>query len=91
MFRYVELAGIGLRRAQVGKISFFDITASTGQLDPSDVVVRLLDSDGREVETKLFTLRNSLRCEYTIHQVSRGRLKFFKTIFRLGITISRFQ
>jgi hypothetical protein len=36
--------GIGLRRAQVGKISFFDITTSSGEIKPSDVSVRLIGS-----------------------------------------------
>jgi hypothetical protein len=40
--QYSELAGIGLHRAQVGRISFFDISASTGQLKSSDVTVQML-------------------------------------------------
>lgn len=39
--QYSELTGLGLHRAQVGRTSFFDITTSIGQLQPSDVTVRM--------------------------------------------------
>ncbi|KAI6210499.1 BMA-FLN-2, isoform d [Aphelenchoides besseyi] len=70
---YMELVGLGLHRAQVGEISFFDITTSTGHLKPADVDI--LDDSGKLVETRVIPLRTALRCEYQIAKVGDYRLE----------------
>ncbi|KAH7727860.1 Filamin repeat-like protein [Aphelenchoides avenae] len=75
--RYSELVGVGLKRSAVGEVTTFDIN---GELSPEDVVVRIVDPDGKPASTDMRIVRihpGLLRCEYKTRKVGEHRLEAF--------------
>lgn len=85
------MVGVGLKRSAVGEVTTFEIN---GELSPEDVVVRIVDPDGKPASIDMKIVRihpGLLRCEYKTRKVRTygPREVIYRHNFRLASTVLR--